>query len=96
MFLQEMHSSSFCGSWKPQKGHGVVSSSSSDVSGRLWTRSHRRCEEKGENESEEAEEATGRERREDSPNHSLDFLPVRGVDVAAVLWSHQHGSKAEG
>lgn len=36
LFLQEMHNSSFCGSWKPQKGQGVVSSSSSDVSGRLW------------------------------------------------------------
>lgn len=35
-------------------------------------------------------------RQVDSPNHRLDLLPVRRVDLVPVLWSHQHGSKAEG
>lgn len=32
----------------------------------------------------------------DPPNHRLDLLPVRRVDLVSVLWSHQHGGEAEG
>lgn len=31
-----------------------------------------------------------------SPNHSLNLLPVLGVNLISVLRSHQHGSKTEG
>lgn len=104
-----MHSSSFCGSWKPQKGHGVVSSSSSDVSGRLWCGQVcskvkiRRCaggQERRQHRAKQTHECYKEHRRcrhaHHSPNHSLDLLSVLGVDLVSVLWSHEHGSKAEG